>query len=71
MTQTKRQQRLNFVTLVTIRVLLKIFLQNVIRNKTVPKREKHTVKLTKITSPWIPGRRGRAVKTFLMQWPSE
>lgn len=67
MTQSKRQHPLNFVMLVTIKVLLKVFVQNMIRKQTISKRQKHNVKLTQTTSQWTSGRRGHAVKTFLMQ----
>lgn len=67
MTQSKRQHPLNFVMLVTIKVLLKVFVQNMIRKQTIFKRQKHNVKLTQTTSQWTSGRRGHAVKTFLMQ----
>ena len=67
MTQSKRQHPLNFVMLVTIKVLLKVFVQNMIRKQTISKRQKHNVKLTQTTSQLTSGRRGHAVKTFLMQ----
>ena len=67
MTQSKRQHPLNFVMLVTIKVLLKVFVQNMIRKQTISKRQKRNVKLTQTTSQSTSGRRGHAVKTFLMQ----
>lgn len=67
MTQSKRQHPLNFAMLVTIKVLLKVFVQNMIRKRMISKRQKHNVKLTQTTSQWTSGRRGHAVKTFLMQ----
>ena len=47
MTQSQREDSLHYVSLVTIRVLSKIFVQNILRKQTVFRKEKHTPKLTK------------------------
>ena len=47
MAQSQREDSLHYVSLVTIRVLSKIFVQNILRKQTVFRKEKHTPKLTK------------------------